>query len=164
MPLPIVPIVGVIGGSLVGIAGQIAVNKLTGQKTTQQDVAVGAVLGTIPGVGYIQHGGKIALTARHLVQIDRTVDTVGGVAMVMLQLNKYNLGRIGAGVIRAEVIRSIIEQVLPEPKGSPLSETQSVPGSRNVRQRATKFPGPRVGMTYCKRHRKYDMCKRYNIS
>ena len=164
MPLPIVPIVGVIGGSLVGIGGQIAVNKLTGQKTTQQDVAVGAVLGTIPGVGYIQHGGKIALTARHLVHIDRTVDTVGGVAMVMLQLNKHNLGRIGAGVIRADIVRSIIEQVLPEPKGSPLSETQSVPGSRNVRQRANKSLASKARMTYCKRHRKHDMCKRFNKS
>tara|TARA_B110000444_G_C18782861_1_gene568361 strand:+ start:327 stop:815 length:489 start_codon:yes stop_codon:yes gene_type:complete len=161
----VLPIIALVGGSLVGIGGQIALNKLTGQKTTQQDVVVGAVLGTIPGVGYIQHGSKIALTARHLVHIDRTVDTVGGIAMVMLQINKHNIGRIGAGAIRASVVRELIEYVIPEPKPGPLSETQSVPGSRNVRKRTQRKSKPNgSSMQYCKKHRKMDFCKRYNIS
>jgi hypothetical protein len=165
MPLPLIPLAAVIGGAVVGVGSQVVINKLQGEKTTKRDVVTGALIGGIPGVSYAKYGSRsIATAAKHLQYYDRSVDTIVGSAMVVVHLNKNNLARIGISAVKNKLIFELTERFIPVPKGSPLSETQSVPGSRNVRERATKFLSPRVGMTYCKRHRKHDMCKRYNIS
>lgn len=165
MPLPLIPLAAVIGGAAVGVTAQVVLNKLTGEKTTKRDVVTGALVGGIPGVSYAKYGSRIVITtAKNVKYYDRGRDTIVGASIVLMQLNKNSLANMGTSVVRNKIIKEITERFIPIPKGGPLSETKFVPGSRNVRQRATKFPGPRVGMTYCKRHRKHDMCKRYNIS
>jgi hypothetical protein len=95
---------------------------------------------------------------------DRETDKIVSASKVSGIYQKYPVVKMGPSAIRSKHVMELQSRFVPVSKRSHLSETQSVPGSRNVRQVATKFPSPRVGMTYCKRHRKHDMCKRYNIS
>ncbi len=165
MPLPLVPLAAVLGGAVVGAGSQVVINRLQGEKTTKRDVVKGAMIGGIPGVSYAKYGSRTAMTvARHAKYYDRSVDTIVGTSMVVIQLNKNNLARIGISAIKNKLIVELTERFIPVPKAGHLSETQSVPGSRNVRQVTNKSPKTGMGMSYCKRHRKHDMCKRYNIS
>ena len=168
MPIPlIVAGASIAGGAITGVATTYVFNRVIGKKTTKADVATGALLGTVPGLGYVKPGSKILVNMRHLKHIDRGYDTARGVGMTMILINQTALSSIRNSVVKSYAVKKIVARMFPEGKNtnqSPSTKTQSYQQSQKGRGATTKSKGSRGGMTYCKKHRKYDMCGRYNIS
>jgi hypothetical protein len=50
MPLPLV-VAAVLSGGAISIGIEVAINKMTGKKTTERDVVEAGLIGAIPGSG-----------------------------------------------------------------------------------------------------------------
>jgi hypothetical protein len=173
--MPVFPLV-ILGGSVgLSLATEYGIGKLTGSRPSRADYVGAGVLGALPGIGLVRPVGKIASSGRHLIHYDRSVDTMRGVSMGYIQYNKSNIGQIGSGVIRTQLIQAGIDRSIPS-----RGKTQSYQQSKNSSAQTTRILGAkrytakkspprklfsrdaRRKTSYCESHKKYDFCKYYN--
>jgi len=168
------------------LATEYGIGKLTGASPSRSDYVSAGVLGALPGIGLVRPTGKIISSGRYFVHYDRSVDTMRGVSMGYIQYNKSNIGQIGSGVIRTQLIQAGIDRSIPSrgktqsyqqskypsaPHSYPLKAFKKRNGKIDRRSQGavTDRPGrfspvfkSRRKTSYCKSHSKYDFCKYYN--
>lgn len=165
MPAPVVAVALAAGAG--SIAFEIALNKLSGRKTTEQDVVTAGLLGVIPGVGIAKGLGNVGRrlysgrrilskyqphVVQHAVSARASAMGIGysvtsNISKAQARRNMYIYAAIGGipavkGSINAMIIEESIDRIYNN-KSPPGTETQRKKPSRNVGTRKARKTLPR---------------------
>ncbi len=122
------------------IASQIAISVGTGyaiDKTlgdgnyTRRELATDAVMGAIPGVGFLRPAGKILYSSRKLAYIDKT-DRARDVALGMAYYNRANIAVIGKTIATEKGVNLLAGALIAESgraSSSSYQQSASRPGT-----------------------------------
>jgi hypothetical protein len=122
------------------IASQIALSVGTGyaiDKTlgdgnyTRRELATDAVMGAIPGVGFLRPAGKILYSSRKLRFIDKT-DRARDVALGMAYYNRANIAVIGKTIATEKAVNLLAGALIAESgraSSSSYQQSASRPGT-----------------------------------
>jgi hypothetical protein len=182
-----IPLLVSAGGN---IAVEIGINRSQGRKTTPRDMISAVALGVIPGAHltkYVRKGGPMIRQISD-VPFYKARGLSGQVGPYLDEA--YALSKIGAndayrlasgtvkGIVLDHYINRKLDRIVKESRGpvqSLTSRTQSprqptkIPGAKRLpgktkTSRRTVLSGKSGRKTsYCKVHRKYDFCEKYNI-
>jgi hypothetical protein len=153
------------------IASQIALSVGTGyaiDKTlgdgnyTRRELATDAVMGAIPGVGFLRPAGKILYSSRKLAYIDKT-DRARDVALGMAYYNRANIAVIGKTVATEKGVSLLAGALIAESgraSSSSYQQSASRPGTSkksgmvkpewvSKRLGSKRWPGPKTQVPRC---------------
>ena len=156
MPLPLV-VAAVLSGGAISIGIEVAINKMTGKKTTERDVVEAGLIGAIPGVGLAKGFGAVTYRlykGRKVLKGYKGIGTamygygrfgkvtgIGGstiphISYAQAKKNMYiyaGMGGIPAarGMLGAAGVSAALDMIYSKPT-RPNSETQREISSRNV--------------------------------
>jgi hypothetical protein len=139
------------------IASQIALSVGTGyaiDKTlgdgnyTRRELATDAVMGAIPGVGFLRPAGKILYSSRKLRFIDKT-DRARDVALGMAYYNRANIAVIGKTIATEKGV-SLLAGALIAESGRASSSSYQQSASRPGTSSSTNRSRTRSGMNMVK--------------
>ena len=161
IPAPLVA-AAVVGGAG-SIALEFALNKISGRKTTEQDVVTAGLIGVIPGVGIAKGLGNVgrrllsgrrilskykAGVTQHSISAGASAKGFGyaitsKISEAQARRNMYIYAAIGGipavkGAINAMVIEKSIDVIYNNKKSPPATETQRIKPSRNVGSRKAR--------------------------
>jgi hypothetical protein len=182
-----IPLLVSAGGN---IAVEIGINRAQGRKTTPRDLISAVALGVIPGAHltkYVRKGGPLIKQISD-VPFYKARGLAGQVGPYLDEA--YALSKIGAddayrlasgtvkGIVLDHYINRKLDRIVKESRGqvqSLTSRTQSPrqstkilarsaqKGKKKTSRRTVSSRKPGRTQSYCKVHRKYDFCEKYNI-
>lgn len=181
MVLPI----AIAGGVAANVAVEVAYQKYRGRKASQQQMVTAGALGAVPGLGMVKSLRKGGPIIRQMGDIpffrSRGLGTQVGPysqeAYALYLVGNKEARRIVTGTLRGLTLNRAIDYAYKPVESSVRSLTSStqkagtttrVPGAKRYtvkkKSRRTAFSGnARRRTTYCKTHKQYDFCQKYNI-
>jgi hypothetical protein len=170
---------------LAGVATNVAIEygyqRYTGQEVSNQKLVTAGALGFVPGLGMVKSVRKGVPVIRGLADEAVSPYYVGkytDVAIAAYSSVNREAVQLVAGSIKALAINRVISYAYKPVATSVRSLTSStqksgtttrIPGAKRLRSKTyldlkSKYSGDtRRRTTYCKRHARYDFCKKYNI-
>jgi hypothetical protein len=179
----VAPLIAYGGGAALNLAVEYGYQRYRGNSMTQRQGVTAVVLGALPGVGLVKSlkkGGPIVRQASDVIPFGKlrgNVTSYREEAYALYTIGNVEAGRLVSGSLRGLVANRAIDRYYRPVATSVRSLTSStqksgittrVPGAKRYTAKKTSrrkaFSGDaRRKTSYCKTHKKYDFCKKYNI-